>query len=91
MNEYKVTGKYYTITDAGETATHRMCRVVEAMSAVDAEIECDATLPVDAWWDHKNPQVTETLASLERRNLDDWNAGKPTASPLALAQARGEL
>lgn len=32
-----------------------------------------------------------TLAEIEQQALADWNAQRPTASPLALAQARGEL
>jgi hypothetical protein len=90
MNEYKVTGTWHVINDAGEVETHNFDQVIAARSAVDAHIESDAGLPVNAWW-HNNPQATETLASLERRALADWNSGKPTASPLALAMARGDL
>ncbi len=31
------------------------------------------------------------LAEIEAQALADWNAQRPTASPLALAHARGEL
>lgn len=90
MNEYKVKGKYRT-WESDVATTHYVCRIVNAVSAVDAEYEVDSGLPIYATWLDDGPDVTETLASLERRALVDWNSGKPTASPLALAQARGEL
>ncbi len=91
MNEYKVTGKYHTWDDESVTTTHRVCRIIAAKSLIDALIEADSGLPVDARWVDDDPTATETLASLERRALADWNAQRPTASPLALAHARGEL
>jgi deoxycytidylate deaminase len=42
-------------------------------------------------WEH-GPIVKDiTLETIERAALSDWNAQRPTTSPLALAMARGEL
>lgn len=43
------------------------------------------------WTAHTITVSDATLKDIERAALADWNAGRPTASPLALAQARGEL
>jgi hypothetical protein len=91
MNEYKVTGTYRVWSRSGVSKILHMCRAVTAESFVDALCLADEDLPEGAVWADDNPIVTETLESLERRTLAEWNAGKPTANPLALAHARGEL
>jgi hypothetical protein len=90
MNQYQVKGEYRT-WEADVATAHYVCKIVDAVSATDAEYDVDSELPIYATWLDRYPQATETLASIERRALADWNSGKPTASPLALAHARGEI
>ena len=89
MKQYRVTGTMSTYID-DVYSTLAIDETVQAHSAQAAILICEEKTPDDADW-IDDPKVSETLASLERSALADWNAGKPTASPLALAQARGEL
>ncbi len=90
MAQYRVTGSMSTYDIDGEYRVLAIDTTVQAHSAQAAIIVCEEDGPLDGYW-IDDPEVAETLASLERAALADWNAGKPTASPLALAQARGEL
>jgi deoxycytidylate deaminase len=50
-----------------------------------------AKVPQSAEWDY-GPHISDvTLREVERAALTGWNSGKSTASPLALAHARGEI
>ncbi len=68
--------------------------VVTSTSEVSAIKKVAKKIGIDGSW---NVWVGYTVAypldlvDIEQQALADWNAGKPTASPLALAQARGEL
>jgi hypothetical protein len=68
--------------------------VVTSTSEVSAIKKVANKIGIDgAWcvWVGYTVAYPVELADLERAALADWNAGKPTASPLALAQARGEI
>jgi deoxycytidylate deaminase len=101
MKYYRVTGGVnYTKSCGcpncdGHSTTAGIDQVVEspdnARKYVDSYALIAAGIPVDAEWEYGPTIADVTLETLERKTLAEWNAGKPTASPLALAMPRGEL
>jgi len=90
MSYYRVTGLAEPETKTGQT---KINKVVFAYSRNDAAaVTLSESLP--SWtWVSGSPDVRAAthLEALEAEALADWNAQRPTTTPLALAQARGEL
>ena len=78
-------------------AAHPLKAAQEIDTTVNSTSEAGAIKKVAAKLDMWAVWITDPVAypvaltELEAQALADWNAGKPTASPLALATARGEL
>ncbi len=94
MTQYRVTGTVKIATKPGRMAIfglNTIDRTVLAESIPEAQSKALIGSGGNRW--HTGPDVIRigSLRDIEQQALADWNAGRPTASPLALAQARGEL
>lgn len=87
--------KHYRVV--GHVTKERSASQINEIYPVDVVVRADskhhAAMEACEGWEWLAPPTIRhaVLAEIERQALADWNAGRPTASPLALAQARGEL
>lgn len=88
QNHYRVIGHVTKERSASQIdEIYPVDVVVSAANKRHAAIEA-----AEGWdWLAQPTVLPAQLVDIEKQALADWNAGKPTASPLALAQARGEL
>lgn len=86
--------KYYRVIGHTVEENRTLFETIRPVDTiVTAESKDNASLiAADGLYWLSTPNIRRALlAEIEQQALADWNAGKPTASPLALAQARGEL
>jgi hypothetical protein len=77
-------GRKHTIVESVD-------RIVSAETAHAARMALTVLYPADRKWDSDTTVTQVYQAEIEAQALADWNAQRPTASPNALAMARGEL